>query len=367
MGHPHPVPLPDPQTYDMLVFCHLRWDFVYQRPQHLIDRMSKHYRILFIEEPIPGDTGHQHASTLREINKNLSVLRPAYPTIDGMEEILSKYVANKNVAVGWFYSAAFVSLIQHFNFRKIVYDCMDELTLFKGASPQLAAQEKYLLSEANIVFTGGKLLYEAKIKEHNNVHCFPSSVDRTHFEKALNGIAIPCEMKLTHPVVGYFGVIDERINLPLLQNTADRMPKTSFVMVGPLAKITEEDLPRAANIHYTGMKPYDKLPNYLKAFDIAMMPFALNDATKYISPTKTLEYMAGQKPIISTAVYDVVRDYSRCVEIVSDENEFCQAIDKVLHTNHKEKEKRKKQYDNILKATSWDQTAEKMYEIIKAA
>ena len=159
------------------------------------------------------------------------------------------------------------------------------------------------------------------------MHCFPSSVDEAHFAHALNGIAIPDDIaQLPTPLVGYFGVIDERIDLPLLHQAALRLPQISFVMIGPLAKIEESDLPKEPNLYYLGMKSYAELPHYLKAFDIAMMPFALNDATKYISPTKTLEYMAARKPIISTKIKDVARDYSSCVSLIETADEFCEAI-----------------------------------------
>jgi glycosyltransferase involved in cell wall biosynthesis len=351
--------------YDMLVFCHLRWDFVYQRPQHLIEYMSKHYRVLFIEEPVPTPDPNGEPGMLTKINDNLTVLRPYADSIAEISSVLETYVANKEVAIGWFYSAAFVPFVNLFKFEKIVYDCMDELTLFKGANPELAAQETYLMSEADIVFTGGKKLYESKQHQHHNVHCFPSSVDRVHFEKALNGIEIPAEIDLPNPVVGYYGVIDERIDLELLEKVAERLPEISFVMVGPLAKIEDKDLPKSKNIHYTGIKSYNVLPAYLKGFDIAMMPFAINDATKYISPTKTLEYMAAHKPIISTPVHDVVRDYKDCIYIASTADEFCAAITNALEATNAQKIKQNKDYAAVLNATSWKMTADKMYEVIQ--
>jgi len=351
------------RVYDMLVFSHLRWHFVYQRPQHIIEGLSKYYKILFIEEWVANDESGL-PGYLTPINENVDVLR-----ICGNEtEIASRlklFIAGNDIPIAWFYSAAFVPLLQHFNFGKVVYDCMDELTNFKGANPQLAAQEKYLLSEANVVFTGGKSLYESKKELHANVYCFPSSVDRMHFEQALNGIAIPHDLRLKHPVVGYYGVIDERIDLELLRETAEQMPEVSFVMVGPLAKISDEDLPRLANIHYTGMKPYAQLPAYLKAFDITMMPFLLNKATRFISPTKTLEFMAANKPIISTSVCDVVRDFGHCVKIIHSVNDFCNAIRNILHETGSTKAARSVKYDEILKATSWQHTVNEMYKLIK--
>ncbi|RZJ24383.1 MAG: glycosyltransferase family 1 protein, partial [Flavobacterium sp.] len=247
-------------------------------------------------------------------------------------------------------------------FDTVVYDCMDELSLFKGAPQALIDQEKYLLASADIVFTGGKSLYESKKQMHKNVYCFPSSVDEAHFAKAANGIAVPADIAgISSPIVGYFGVIDERIDLELIRETAQKLPRISFVMIGPLAKIDDADLPREHNIQYLGMKSYEELPGYLKAFSIAMMPFALNDATKFISPTKTLEYMAAGKPIISTKIKDVERDYSHCVSLVETPAEFCAAIVNIL----KQTPEIKSDYKEILRNTSWDSTAERMGAIIK--
>lgn len=354
----------DPQTYDMVVFCHLRWDFVYQRPQHLISRFASHSKILFIEEPWHREG--EEGSRLNKVGDTLHVLQPNVRSIEEIADILPQYISDMKIATGWFYSAAFVPLLDSFKFDKVVYDCMDELSLFKGAPEKLIEQEKYLVANADVVFTGGKSLYESKSQLHGNVHCFPSSVDQAHFAKAQNGIALPEDIaNLPSPIVGYFGVIDERIDLELLRDTAAMKPDVTFVMIGPLAKIGEHELPRLDNIHYLGMKDYSELPGYLKAFTVAMMPFALNDATKYISPTKTLEYMAAGKPIISTAIRDVVRDYKNCVPIVANTEEFVLAIDQAI-TDHPDIFIAH-EYKLILRNTSWDATAAKMNQLIKEA
>ena len=350
-------------TYNLVVFSHLRWGFVYQRPQHLISRMAKEYKVLFIEEPIPFKENEENDYNLEVINDHLHILKPKVKDIPSIKHILKKLFPGGNIEIGWFYSAAFSPLIQEINIDKIIYDCMDELSLFKGAASEIIDQEKFLLEKADIVFTGGKSLYESKSRNNDNVYCFPSSVDRSHFEKAQTDIEIPEDIRnIKKPIVGYFGVIDERINLDLLHKTALLQPDVSFVMIGPLAKIHDTDLPREKNLHYLGMKAYESLPAYLKAFDIAMMPFALNDATKFISPTKTLEYMAAGKPIISTAIKDVERDYSNCIPIISSAEEFSGEINKILNNKNKYDSA---EYEEILSKTSWDNTAKKMQQHIK--
>lgn len=353
-----------PQNYDMIVFCHLRWQFVYQRPQHLISRMSKSMKVLLIEEPIAFEAEQENTANLIIVNDNLHILQPRVQSIEAIANVLPQYIKDKNISTGWFYSASFSPLLDAFQFETIVYDCMDELTLFKGAPEHLIHQEKYLMANADIVFTGGKSLYESKKQNHSNVYCFPSSVDERHFAQALNGIEIPADIaNVQSPVVGYFGVIDERIDLKLLHETALKLPKVSFVIIGPLAKIDQADLPKEENIYYLGMRSYNELPNYIKGFDIAMMPFAINDATKYISPTKTLEYMAAGKPIISTKITDVVRDYSNCVSLIETADDFCDAI--TLLFDKRASALIPLKYTEILKNTSWDSTAARMQEIIK--
>lgn len=345
-------------NYDMVVFCHLRWDFVYQRPQHLITRLSKVFNILVVEEPITpsGESTYD----LTKISPNLTILRPKVESIIDISDVLSQ-LKLKKFSHAWFYSAAFVDLLPFLKVDTIIYDCMDELSQFKGASPKLKSQEKLLIEEADVIFTGGKSLYEEKAKLSSNVHCFPSSVDVEHFGRATHSTAMPEDlMNITKPIIGYIGVIDERIDYELLQMTAQLSSDFAFVMIGPVVKVNESDLPREENIHYLGMKGYKDLPEYLNAFTIAMMPFALNEATQYISPTKTLEYMAAGKPIISTAIKDVVRDYNNVVSIVSSANEFVDAIKNITNSA----KNNLIEYKRILDQTSWDNTANSMINIL---
>lgn len=348
--------------YDYIVFCHLRWEFVFQRPQQVISRIAKENTILFIEEPLYLPPGQTNSANVYQVNKSITVFQPKVHSLDDLKELFSGF-PKISAKVGWVYSPAFFPLLDFFQMDKMVYDCMDELTLFRGANPELVQQEKALLSAADVVFTGGKRLYESKSKVHKKVFCFPSSVDRDHFRKALNGISLPQDIPNDSGlIIGYYGVIDERIDMGLLEESAKLLPDASFVMIGPLAKVSEQDLAKGKNIHYLGIKDYSVLPNYLKGFDIAMMPFAMNEATKFISPTKTLEYMAAYKPIISTPVYDVVRDYSHCVHIVSTALDFYKAAQDIYKSNNSFK--LSSDYDSVLEKTSWDYTVEKMLQII---
>lgn len=350
---------PEKSEYDMIVFCHLRWDFVYQRPQHIISRFANYMRVLFVEEPILRE---EEGNSVRVINDNLHILQPNIADIEDLDGVLYNLLGSTELPIAWFYSPSFGGVMDTFSFSTIVYDCMDELSLFKGAPKKLIEQELQLLKKATVVFTGGKSLFEAKFPLHPNVHCFPSSVDMEHFSKAQNGISIPVEMEsIASPVIGYYGVVDERMDLQLIEEAAKLLPECSFVFIGPVVKIQEDELPKLPNIHYLGIKSYSMLPNFLKGFDIAMMPFALNESTKYISPTKTLEYMAAGKPIISTQIKDVVRDYSGCVQLINNAQEFVMETQKILN---KDVQPKTDLYESILKKTSWDTTVSKMRTIL---
>lgn len=357
---------------DLVVFSHLRWEFVTQRPQHIISRFAQDRKVLFVEEPIASESPLQGSANVIRVNQNITVIQPRIEWTNMLEDlvpIVTEYMSKKGIQspVLWFYSAAFQAIMDKIPHTLVVYDCMDELSAFKGASKSLIEQEKTLLQKADVVFTGGKSLYEAKRQLAENVYCYPSSVDREHFAKSLDEETVTPEdvNNIPHPIIGYYGVIDERVDLDLLAAVASLRPQVSFVMIGPVVKIEASDLPSPANIYYLGGKPYNDLPAYLKTFDIAMMPFALNASTKFISPTKTLEYIAGLKPIISTPIYDVVRDYNKVLSIVEDATGFVRAIDQYLTENEDVKAVRKSQYEEILSAVSWDTTVAGMKKNIQ--
>lgn len=364
----------------LVVYSHLRWEFVKQRPQHLMERLSKHFDILFIEEPIFYTDQNKGSARELKINTHLTVVQPRidWNNPAQLAEITQAFLSEKEVTEAplvWFYSPAFVDVIDEMEFSTIIFDCMDELKNFKGASPELLEQENRLLKIADVVFTGGKSLYESKKRFNHNVHCFPSSVDRKHFEKALNTVAeLPTDLqKVKQPIVGYYGVIDERIDVELIGKVAKALPHISFVMIGPVVKIDEASLPKLPNIHYLGGKDYQQLPEYLAHFTVAMMPFALNEATQFISPTKTLEFMAALKPIVSTPITDVVRDYKKEVYIAMSKDddiraqEFVTNISKAIFETENQTKKRERLQTAVLEKTSWDKTAATMHELIEKA
>ncbi len=363
----------------VIVFSHLRWNFVYQRPQHLLSRLAARRRVLFVEEPVRDEAGEPRWELERPL-PNLTVARPFTPlgthgfsdeqvrALKGMVDQLAESEA-VGPCIAWFYTPLALPLAEPLDVRAVVYDCMDELSAFRGAPPGLLQREAELLRLADVVFTGGPSLYRAKKGRHPNVHCFPSSVDAAHFARARAGAGLaeaPDQASLPRPRLGYFGVIDERLDLPLLDALARARPDWQIAMVGPVVKIDPADLPRHANIHYLGSKPYEQLPGYLAGWDVCLLPFARNEATRYISPTKTLEYMAAERPIASTPITDVAEPYGDIVHLGSTPEEFLAACERALAGAVNGRCGRAEKMKGVLAKTSWDSTARAMEEHLDA-
>lgn len=362
------APLSQPvRQAPLICFSHLRWDFVWQRPQHLMERFSGERQVFFFEEYIPTD----HHLAYLEIHPfegtGVKAIRPRVPHWWNdqereqalgrlLDELLSLHGVVKPIL--WFYTPMMYGFARHVDAAAVIYDCMDELANFKFASPRLKEREAALIAHADVVFTGGYSLYDAKRHLHDNIHPFPSSVDVGHFLNARAGAGEPTDQKeIAGRKLGYYGVIDERLDLPLIARLAAARPNVSFIFVGPIAKIAPEALPRAANIHYLGQKPYGELPAYLSGWDAALMPFALNEATRFISPTKTPEYLAGGRPVVSTAINDVIRHYGDIegVFVAQDAEGFIAACDKALSLKAGG-DGWLKAVDAMLARSSWDDT-----------
>jgi UDP-galactopyranose mutase len=304
----------------LICFSHLRWNFVFQRPQHLMSRFAKERRVIYWEEPEAALPDFEPSIGVRECAETgVIIVTPSLP--EQMDEdtkrtalkaLLDGFLAGESKSlIRWYYTPMMLPFSRHVDAVCTVYDCMDELANFRFAPPELLSLERELLAASDVVFTGGYSLYEAKKGRHPNVHPFPSSVDRKHFAQARVGDRSPADQaSIATPRFGFYGVIDERMDLELIAALADAHPEWSIMMVGPVVKIDPADLPQRANIHYLGGKKYEELPVYLGGWDVALMPFAINESTKFISPTKTPEYLAGGRPVVSTPITDVIRHYS---------------------------------------------------------
>ena len=365
----------------LLAFCHLRWGFVYQRPQHLLARLAERWRVIYVEEPVHCD-GPARLET-RDVSSRLTVLVPHTPVgaagfhddqFGLLQPLLEKALRGVHVDVAWLYTPMALPLAKSFTPTCLVYDCMDELSGFKDAPRQLRQRESALLKEAVEVFTGGPSLYEARRDLHPSVHCFPSAVDAAHFSPANLDVdsehaktAAALQDQLPRPRLGFFGVIDERLDLELVAAIADQHPEWAVVMAGPVVKIDPTLLPKRANIHWLGMQPYERLPHLLAGWDLCLMPFALNEATRFISPTKTLEYMAGDKPVVSTPVRDVIYLYGAAVAVASAPWPFVQACEAMLAETAAQRCTRSEEMAKTVSMHSWQRTAESIDGLLQAA
>src|SRR3954454_18705184 len=369
---------PEPEATTLICFSHLRWDFVFQRPQHLMSRFARDMDVIFWEEPCeigPRETAYLNVRAAHDA-RGLRIVVPHIPA--GMPEdareaalsrLLDAHLASvRGPLIAWYYTPMMLPFSRHVTPDLTVYDAMDELSKFKFAPEHLLSFEQELIDRSDIVFTGGARLYEAKKARHHSVHCFPSSVDRCHFAKARARQFDPADQEdLPKPRLGFYGVIDERFDIELLDRIAEMRPNWSFVMVGPVVKIAEEDLPRRPNIHYLGSKTYEQLPIYLSGWDVALMPFAMNESTEFISPTKTPEYLAGGKPVVSTPIKDVVRHYGHLegVKIASTPEEFVAGCEAALDLSRNVESDWLAEADLMLSATSWDTTQARMAGLVR--
>jgi UDP-galactopyranose mutase len=362
-----------PSHPDVLCFSHLPWDLVFQRPNHLMSRAARDRRVFYVEEPQDAD---RPGLSMRVREGGVVVVTPGIPArISGTARetllrvlvdtlIETERITNPRV---WYYTPLALPWTRHIESSAVVYDCMDQLSAFRNAPPELLRLEPELLARADVVFTGGHRLYEAKRGSHPEVHPFPSAVDVGHFQTARRATGDPADQaKLRRPRIGYYGVIDERLDLPLIEAIARRRPDWSIVLVGPVVKIDPADIPDLPNVHALGPKPYAELPAYLGGWDVAIMPFARNEATEYISPTKTPEYLAGGRPVVSTSIADVVRPYGELglARIADEPDDFIAAIEAALG---EDRASRIAAADSFLARMSWDRTWQSMDSIAARA
>ncbi|HUQ64144.1 MAG TPA: glycosyltransferase [Acidimicrobiales bacterium] len=356
------------QWSDLIVISHLRWAFVWQRPQHLISRLADGQPTWFVEEPITGDVDEptlrtrQHGAVTQVWLEMPGAPRhydfddPAAECyIDKLQELVGWQPARAT----WLYTPIAYEMARNLDPALVVYDVMDDLASFKDAPASLRRCQDRLLSEADVVFTGGRSLHRGVTDRRADAHCFPSGVESEHFAQALD--ARPAK---TRPVAGYVGVIDERLDPELLAGLAAALPDWDIHVVGPVAKIAPESLPLAPNLIYPGPAPYQDLPQVMAGFDVALMPFALNEGTRSISPTKTLEYLAAGLPVVSTKVPDVVTEYGDVVAFADQPETFAAACRDVLADDATERQRR---VTPLLKRHHWDTIANRMSTVLETA
>jgi hypothetical protein len=358
----------------LIALSHLRWDFVFQRPQHLLTRAADDYDVIVVEEPIWTDAATPGVELL-DREYGIRVVQPTLPhgtshaaAIDHQQLVLDGLVAGTEGPLTlWYYTPMALPFTRHIEADVTVFDKMDELSAFANPPPLLLALEQELLERADVVFTGGAAMHAAAAHRHANIHCFPSSIDTAHFGAARAGLPDPSDQAaIAHPRIGFFGVIDERMDISLVGEVAGLRSDWAIVMIGPTAKIDPAHLPQAPNLHWLGGKSYADLPPYLANWDVGFMPFAINDATKFISPTKTPEFLAVGLPVVSTAIADVVAPYGDLglVEIASTADQTVAAIERVMV---RDRGPWLAKVDAQLARGSWDQVWADMHALMLAA
>ena len=354
---------------DLVVLSHLRWTFVWQRPQHLISRLGRGRRTWFVEEPWGGDVdeptlhierhGHIHRVWL-EIPGEDDGFPFDDPRAVDYGAVLAELLGGRQVDVTWLYTPMALPIARQIPSELLVYDVMDDLASFAKAPPALRALQQESLAAADLVFTGGRSLH-AGVRDAapERTFLFPSGVEPEHYESA-RAHRVPRE----RPVAGYVGVVDERLDLDLIAGLAARLPHFDIEIVGPVAKIDGGSLPQAPNLRYPGMQPYERLPEVMGGFDVALMPFAINEATQSISPTKTLEYLAAGLPVVSTPVPDVLADYADVVAIACETEEFTAACDEVVRDRVADRDAKLRP---LLHRHHWDTIAGRMSALMAEA
>ncbi|HUR35146.1 MAG TPA: glycosyltransferase [Vicinamibacterales bacterium] len=337
-----------------------------------MSRCAAERRVFFVEEPEYGGDAPPHL-TIRASGL-VTVIVPQLPhgcadPISEQRGLIDQLIQRADIRdrVLWYYTPMALEFTRHLQARAIVYDCMDELSAFKNAPSALRDLDTELMRRSSLVLTGGQSIFESRQHAHPNIHPFPSSVDVPHFAQARSHVTDPPDQAaIARPRLGFFGVIDERMDLALLAGVADLRPGWQIVMIGPVVKIDPATLPQRPNIHYLGGKTYDELPSYIAGWDVALLPFARNEATRFISPTKTPEYMAAGKPVVSTPIPDVVRPYGEqgFVRVADDVAAFVAACDEAMDEDPVARNRRS---DAFLKQTSWDLTWGRIRHLLEAA
>jgi UDP-galactopyranose mutase len=359
----------------LICFSHLRWNFVYQRPQHLLSRFATMFTVYFVEEPMHDAPPGEPTLSFTPKADNLWIVTPHLPEWVSCEEteriqknLLDRYLKNKNLddLVFWYYTPMALTFSGHIKPALTIYDCMDELSHFKNAPKRLTELENELFKKADVVFTGGQCLYDFKKDKHNNIHPFPSSIDKKHFEQARIVKEEPVDQReIIGPKLGFYGVIDERFDIELVKKMAELRPDWNFILLGPVVKINPDHLPKLPNVHLLGGKSYDELPHYVSGWDVALIPFAINDSTRFISPTKTPEYLAAGVPVVSTPITDVINPYGEkgIVKIGSTAEEFVAAAEEYMKMN---RSNWLPEVDEFLADKSWSSTFMEMMKKINS-
>ena len=351
---------------------------LWQRPQQIAVRLAKSYSILYFWPRYASDLARRRgnsqqvepesALSVRLVSPLLLPFERAIPAacrtnLGTVKSIISHRLWAEGFATApilWFYAPRFAPLLDSLEHSAVVYDIMDEHSAFSFARRDMRELEARLLRDADLVFAGTNTLAERKREFAPQVRYLPCGVEFEHFSAAAaKNLHVPPVLSgVSGPVIGYFGAVDDRLDFDMLLAAAMRHPDWTILLAGPwLATKSRAEVQSQPNILMPGLVPYAELPAYLARFDVAVLPFVLNELTMHIHPTKVLEYLASRTPVVSTPIPDVVKFYSGIVKIASTPDEFIAAVENLLNTPDADAVERGYQ---MARASSWDALVESM-------
>lgn len=358
--------------------------------QHLMTRLASHFPVFYIEPPADLLFLLRNPKFLKNFfrNRDCALLKKLTPIIFPFENRLRwlKKINQKILLVQikffikgnshrpyilWLFSPKDFYLIKYLSEKLLYFHITDDYASFPnkaglGSRSQVIYQENRILEKANRVFVTSKYLADAKSRWLSKLTVIPNVADSKHFEKAkIPDLPIPADIVcIKKPVVGFIGAIDNyKVDFDLIRYCAQKNPKISFVLIGPVGKAdntTRDSLPQEDNIHYLGEKTYEQLPNYIKAFNVCLIPYRITNYTKACFPLKLFEYLAAGKPVVSTNLPAVI-NYPGVVLIGKDPQYFNRLIIKALQEASQEMIKARQR---IAKINSWDQRIEEIKSII---
>lgn len=361
----------------LVVFSHLRWSLVQQRPEHVLKCLAQHYRVLYVEQPVFG--GGTSRLQVRDVATNIRVVCFHTPVncagfddrqIPMLHQLMQTLIDSEGIkeCVAWLHTPMALPLVDDLRPRTIVYDCSDAASACADAPHEFAQREDALLKVADVVFAGSRGLYRSLRARHGNVHYLPDSVDREHFAAAGDANdAHELLRDVPRPRLGFSGVIDERVDLGLIEQLAAARPDWHIVMVGPVMKIGPQGLPQAPNIHYLGPRPYAELPQFLAGCDVCLLPYAVNEGTRMLSPSGMLEYLAAERPTVSTAIPEVMETYGYAISVADCAADFAAACESAISEAPEQRARRIAASRQAVEQTSWERTAAKMHSLIEQA
>jgi len=382
---------------NIAIFSTVSWDFLWQRQHHVASELAKKgHSVVYFDDPVYVSSSiflkriiaGNKLFEVKKITDNISVVVLYLPEFRGRLSGYKNSFLRSNFKacmkklsfvpdVSIFYSLDFVALIKTLETMrsKIAYDCVDDALSFvsseikrhlrpESAYSQYLNAEVLLIKSSSVCFATANLLYEKILKHNPKCVYLPNAMDFDHFNSAAKGIVTLDELStLRHPVIGFIGALYNWIDVDLICRIAEVHPEYSVLLVGPVAAESNQ-LEKYSNIVTVGAKPYGILPSYLSNIDVCIIPFKLNDITLASNPIKMYEYLAAGKPVVSTALPEVVKVASDLVYVGKDEVDFIKKIEmatlELEHNNGSSVTARM----NFARKNSWESRVEVMEKFL---